>query len=58
MPTSGKLIKKYCYVVACLKKENLLFANYPHFNPPLKEAKNVAIVFSIYFRNNMLKNDT
>ena len=41
-----------------IKKENLLLANYPHFNPPLEEVKNVAIVFSIYFGNSMLKNDT
>ena len=45
-------------VAAGIKKENLLLANYSHFNPPLQESKKVARVFRIYFKSNMLKNDT
>lgn len=37
---------------------NLLSANYSHFKPTFEEAKNIAKVFSIYFENNVLKNDT
>ena len=41
-----------------MKKENLLLTRYSHFLPALKEVKNVARIFSIYFDNNKLKNET
>ena len=45
-------------VATCNKKENLLLTRYSHFLPALKEVKNVARIFSIYFDNNKLKNET
>ena len=45
-------------VAAGLKKENLLLTHYSHVLPALKEVKHVARVFSKYFDNNKLKNET
>ena len=42
-------------VAAGLKKENLLLTHYSHVLPALKEVKHV---FSKYFDNNKLKNET
>lgn len=39
-------------------KKNILLADYSHFKSALEGAKNVAKIFSIYFENNMLKNET
>ena len=56
MPPIANLIKKN--IVAGIKKENLLLAHYFHFKSALKEGKNVARIFSVYFENNILKNET
>ena len=45
-------------VAAGLKKENLLLTHYSHVLPALKDVKHVARVFSKYFANNKLKNET
>ena len=56
MPTSAKLIKKN--IARGISKEDLLLANYLHFKLPLQEARDIVGVFSLYFENNILKNDT
>ena len=43
---------------AGIKKENLLLTHYSHFYQSLKEAKNVARTFSMYFEKNKFKNET
>ena len=44
-------------VATIIQKESLLLTHYSHFLPALKEAKNVARIFSTYFENNRLKNE-
>ena len=45
-------------VVAGIKKANLHSTCYSHFLSALKEVKNVARIYSTYFDNNKLKNET
>ena len=45
-------------VATDIKKENLLLTLYSHVLPALKEVKHVARIFSTYFNNNRLKNET
>ena len=45
-------------VATGIKKENLLLTHYSHVLPALKEVKHVAKIFSTYFDNNKLKNET
>ena len=45
-------------VAAVIKKENLLLTHYSHIFPALKEVKHVARIFSTYFDNKKLKNET
>ena len=45
-------------VATGIKKENLLLTHYSHVLPSLKEVKHVAKIFSTYFDNNKLKNET
>ena len=45
-------------VATAIKKENLLLTQYSDISPALKEVKNVARIFSNYFDNNKLKNET
>ena len=45
-------------VATGIKKENLLLTHYSHVSPALKEVKHVARIFSTYFNNEKLKNET
>ena len=45
-------------VAAVIKNENLLLTHYSHIFPALKEVKHVARIFSTYFDNKKLKNET
>lgn len=45
-------------IATSIKKENLLLVDNSYFWPCLEEANNVARVFSKYFENNTLKNET
>ena len=45
-------------VATGIKNENLLLIYYSHVLPALKEVKPVAKIFSIYFDNKKLKNET
>ena len=45
-------------VATGIKNENLLLIHYSHVLPALKEVKPVARIFSIYFDNKKLKNET
>ena len=41
-----------------IKKKNVLLTHYSHLLPVLKEVKHVAKIFSTYFDNNKLKDET
>ena len=41
-----------------IKKENILLTHYLHVLSALKEVEHVARIFSTYFDNNKLKNET
>ena len=45
-------------VATGIKNESLLLTYYSHVLPALKEVKRVARIFSIYFDNKKLKNET
>ena len=45
-------------VATGIKKKNLLLTHYSHVLPALKEVKHVARIFSAYFHNKKLKNET
>ena len=45
-------------VASGIKKKNLLLTHYSHVLLALKEVKHVARIFSTYFDNNMLNNET
>ena len=49
---------KFKNVATGIKKENLLLTHYSDISPALKEVKSVARIFSNYFDNNKLKNET
>ena len=56
MRTIAKIILKTLLQVS--RKKNLLLTHYSHVSPALKEVKHVAIIFSTYFHNKKLKNET
>ena len=45
-------------VAAGIKKKNLLLTHYLHVFPAPQEVKHIARIFSTYFHNKKLKNET